>query len=92
MENENYNAKCSKCGYIYEADENKDECECPLCKNKDDRNKANELFKETFKDYFPKKISKPKLILNAIIFGVSLVVFIALLHFIISLITNLTTV
>lgn len=91
MENENYNAKCSKCGYIYEADENSEQCECPLCKNIDDRKKSNELFKETFKDYFPKKLSKPKLLINTLLFGVSFIVFILLLYFVITLIINLTS-
>ena len=91
MEKENYNAKCLKCGYIFEADENESETNCPLCDFKMPVKEAMDSFKEKFKDYFPEKKSRKKLLLEILVFGLSLAAFIFLLHFVISLIVNLTS-
>ncbi len=91
MEKTDYNAKCLKCGYIFEADLNEDETICPLCKNKMPTAEAAKSFSEKFKDYFPEKKSKKRLILDFLIFGAALIVFIILLHFVISLIIGLTS-
>lgn len=90
MEETNYNAKCSKCGYIYEADLIENECACPLCGNSDNTQEAEKLFKETFKDYFPEKKSTKRIILDFIIFGAAFIAFIAILYFLICLILGLT--
>ena len=91
MDNENYNAKCLKCGYIFEADENEAETVCPLCDNKMPTKEAMQSFKEKFKSYFPEKRSKKRLVIDFLIFGAALVAFIILLNFVISLITTLTS-
>lgn len=91
METENYNAKCIKCGYIFEADEESRETACPLCGSKMPTEEAMKGFREKFKNYFPEKRSKKKLFLDILAFGISLAVFIFLLQFIINLIINLTS-
>jgi preprotein translocase SecE subunit len=91
MEKENYNAKCLKCGYIFEADENESEINCPLCDHKMPAKEAMDSFKEKFKVYFPEKKSKKRILLEVIVFALSLSVFVFLLHFVISLIIELTS-
>lgn len=89
MENENYNAKCSKCGYIFEADLNEKEVKCPLCSELNDTEKSSGLFKETFKDYRPKRKTTLRMAIDLAIFGVSLAALIFVLYFVISLIIGL---
>lgn len=91
MENEKYNAKCLKCGYIFETDENNDEAVCPLCEHKMPAKEAMDSFREKFKNYFPEKKSKRKILFEVIAFTLSLAAFIFLLHFVISLIIELTS-
>ncbi len=90
MDNTKYNAKCVKCGYIFEADESKDENECPLCKNVNNTKEAMDGFKEKFKDYIPEKKSKRRVVLDIFLFTGGLIAFILLLYFVITLITDLT--
>lgn len=90
MDNTNYNAKCLKCGYIYEADESESTSKCPLCENTNSTKEAMAGFKEQFKDYFPEKRSRKKVVKDIIVFTAALFAFIILLYFVVSLITTLT--
>lgn len=90
MDNTNYNAKCLKCGYIFEADENGEKAVCPLCGEENDLNKSMESFKEKFKDYKPaKKKTTLRMILDLVVFGLSLCALIIVLFFVVTLIVTL---
>lgn len=89
MENTNYNAKCVKCGYIFEADESADKTVCPLCSQEMETVKAMEGFTENFKDYKPKKRTTLRMIIDLAVFGLSLCALIIVLYFLISYIVAL---
>ncbi|MCH5304571.1 MAG: hypothetical protein J1E41_06880 [Ruminococcus sp.] len=81
-----YNAKCLKCGYIFDADEKVEKCTCPLCGEEISTKEAMDSFKEKFKEYFTEKRSTRKMILDLVVFGLSFCAFIIILYFIISFI------
>ena len=92
MEEQNYNAKCTKCGYIFEADESKDKIECPLCGTINNTKEAMAGFKEKFKDYFPEKKSKKRTIIDLLLIGAAFAAFIVVLYLLVGLILGVANV
>lgn len=86
MENTDYNAKCAKCGYIFEADKSSDKCSCPLCGEENDTKQALSRFEEKFKDYMPKKRTTLRMVLDLVIFGLSFSALIFIIYFLVSFI------
>lgn len=91
MKNEKYNAKCIKCGYIYEADETSEKSECPLCGNLNPTKEAMDGFREKFKDYFPEKKSKGRAFLDILLLTGAFIAFIVVLYILIAYIAGLAS-
>lgn len=81
-----YNAKCTKCGYIFDTDEKSEKCTCPLCNEEILTKEATDNFNDNLKPDFTEKRSTGKIILDFIIFGISFCAFIFILYFLISFI------
>ena len=92
MEEQNYKAKCVKCGYIFEADESKTENKCPLCGTLNDTKEATSGFKEKFKDYLPEKKSKKRTIIDLLLIGAAFAAFIIVLYLLVGLILGVANV
>ncbi len=88
MDSTNYNAKCLKCGYIFEADDEKEKAVCPLCGEENNKTEALNAFDEKFKDYKPKKKTTLRMAADLAIFGISLCALIFVLYFLVTLIIS----
>jgi hypothetical protein len=87
---EEYNVKCSKCGYIFFDDSDSGECTCPLCQGTTGRKAAEEAYKAVEENYYKKKKrSNKRIAVDMIIFGFSFAAFVLLMYFLISLIIAL---
>lgn len=84
---EEYNVKCSKCGYIFLDNDNTEKCVCPLCSGETDRKAAEEGFKQVEIEFSEKKKrTGRKMALDMLVLGLSFAGFVFVLYFLISII------
>lgn len=84
---EEYNVKCTKCGYIFLDETEGDKCVCPLCENECDRNEAELAYKEVEQNFITKqKKTKRSMIVNMLTLGLSFTAFVIIIYFLIAII------
>ncbi len=84
---EEYNVKCTKCGYIFNDTSDSDKCVCPLCSTECDKKDAEQGFHEVELNFQKKqKRTTKKMILDMVVLGLSFSAFVFVLYFLISII------
>ncbi|MBQ5398115.1 MAG: hypothetical protein IIU14_01620 [Ruminococcus sp.] len=86
---EEYNVKCTKCGYIFFDNGEEEKCVCPLCSEECDREEAEKGFREVENGFIQKqKRTTKRMILDMLVLGLSFSAFVIIMYFLVTVIVT----